>query len=63
MYVGDYKTKKFKGVQKIDLTELQHLVDHLYEYVTDHRPVLVMQATAPEDHNYLFVVSSKYVMY
>ena len=59
LYIGAHKTSRSIGVQKIQLSaedETCTLLEHLVEYVSKHRPILITNKT----HQFLFVVSTEY---
>ncbi|KAL5467735.1 hypothetical protein EMCRGX_G032000 [Ephydatia muelleri] len=54
LYIGAHKTSRSIGVQKIQLSaedETCTLLEHLVEYVSKHRPILITNKT----HQFLFV--------
>lgn len=60
LYIGAHKTSRSIGVQKIQLSaedETCTLLEHLVEYVSKHRPILITNKT----HQFLFVVSTEYM--
>ena len=59
LYLGQFKTSKTRGAQKISLDELDYFLRHIHRYLTKHRPRLLalQSASNPPQHDYLFVVS------
>lgn len=54
MEIAKYKNSAYCGRQTIDISNVDHLLSHLVDYVEKDRPVLLQ---GKQDHHFLFMVS------